>query len=152
MAYALGGVTLRTNNTEDGMKKINEVWRDVESGKIPILFDSEHNFIKGVSPVSLYSDYASDETGDYNLTVLGVTADFFKELEEMTAAGEFKKYDVSSDNGDLAECAQKAWSAVWADSKEGKIKRKFDRDYESTVPAEYTKDKKAHCYLYISVK
>ncbi len=152
MAYVLNEITLRTNNSESGMKKIDEVWSDITSGKLPILFDSEHNFRQGISPVSRYSNYASDETGDYDLGILAVTADFFKTMEQRTAAGEFKKYDVSSNNGDLAECTKKAWAAVWSDTKEGRIGRRFDCDYESSVPAEYTKDKKAHCYLYISVK
>jgi ABC-type glycerol-3-phosphate transport system substrate-binding protein len=31
------------------------------------------------------------------------------------------------------------------------VAESFTEDYESTVPAEYTKDGKAHCYLYIAV-
>ncbi len=152
MAYVLNEVTLRTNNSADGMKKIGEVWRDITSGKLPILFDSEHNFRQGISPVSRYSNYAADETGDYDLSILGVTADFFAEMEQKTAAGDFKKYDVSDDNGDIAACTKNAWKKVWADTKSGVIKRSFTRDFESSVPAEYTKDGKAHCYLYIAIE
>ena len=152
MAYALKEITIRTNNTQDGMKKIAELWSDVASGKLPILFDSEHNFRKGISPVSRYSNYSGDETGDYDLGIMGVTAEFFAEMESKIANGEFKKYEFSDDNGDVAYCTQKAWEKVWNDSKSGLIKRSFSCDYESSVPAEYTKDKKAHCYLYVSVK
>lgn len=152
MAYTLNEITFRTNNTDDGMKKIDEVWRDITSGKLPILFDSEHNFNRGISPVSRYSNYSSDETGDYDLSILGVTSDFFAELEQKTAEGHFKKYDIGDDNGDLKACTQKAWQKVWTDTKNGVINRSFTEDYESSVPPEYAKDKKAHCYLYISVK
>ena len=152
MAYILNEITFRTNNTADEMKKIDEVWCDVASGKLPVLFDSEHNFRQGISPVSRYSNYSSDETGDYDLSILGVTADFFAEMERKTVAGHFKKYDVSDDNGDLKVCTQNAWKKVWADTKKGEIKRSFTCDYESSVPPEYTKDGKAHCYLYISVE
>lgn len=152
MAYILNEITFRTNNTDGGMKKISEVWNDITSGKLPILFDSEHNFRQGISPVSKYSNYACDETGDYDLSILGVTSDFFATIEQDTANGHFKKYDISDDSGDLKACTQKAWKKVWSDTTNGKINRSFTCDYESSVPAEYTKDGKAHCYLYISVK
>lgn len=151
MAYILNEITFRANNTADGMKKINEVWGDITSGRLPILFDSEHNFRQGISPVSKYSNYALDETGDYDISILAVTSKFFAEMEQKTDDGQFKKYDESDDNGDIGSCTQKAWEKVWADSKNGVIKRKFDCDYESSVLPEYTKDGKAHCYLYISV-
>ena len=152
MAYILKEITFRTNNTAEGMKKIDEVWRDVTSGKLPIIFDSEHKFIQGISPVSRYTNYAADETGDYDLSILGVSADFFAELERQTAEGHLKKYDVCDNNGDLKLCTQKAWQKVWDDTKNGEIKRSFACDYESSVPPQYTKDGKAHCYLYISVQ
>lgn len=152
MAYILKEITIRTNNTDEGMRKIGELWNDVTSEKLPILFDSEHNFIQGISPVSRYSNYASNEKGDYDLSIMGVTADFFVKMEQKIAAGEYKKYDTSDDNGDIANCTQKAWERVWSDSKSGKLKRSFICDYESSVPAEYTKDGKAHCYLYISIE
>lgn len=152
MAYVLNEITFRTNNTADGMKQISEVWRDITSGKLPILFDSEHNFRQGISPVSRYSNYSTDETGDYDISILGVTADFFAEMECKTAAGIYKKYDITDDDGNLEVCTKKAWEKVWADSNSGEIKRRFICDYESSVPAEYTKDGKAHCYLYISVE
>lgn len=152
MAYILNEITIRTNNTVDGMKKIDEVWRDVTSGKLPILFDSEHNFRQGISPVSRYSNYSSDETGEYDLSIIGVKAEFFAEMERKTAEGHFKKYDVSDESGDIKSCTQKAWEKVWADTAGGALKRSFTCDYESSVPPEYTKDGKAHSYLYISVE
>lgn len=151
MAYILNEVTIRTNNTEAGLKKIEEIWRDITNGKLPVLFDSEHHFQPGISPISRYSNYASDETGDYDLSILGVTSDFFMQMEQEVSKGRYKKYDVSDDSGDIDICAKKAWETVWNEQKSGQIKRAFSVDYESTVPAEYTKDKKAHCYLYIAV-
>ena len=34
---------------------MRELWGDIEQGKLPILFDSEHNFAVGVSPVLKFS-------------------------------------------------------------------------------------------------
>lgn len=152
MAYSLKEVTIRTNNSKEGINSIAEIWKDIASGKLPILFDSEHKFQQHVSPVSRYSNYESDENGDYDLTIMAVKAEFFKKLDEETERGLYKKYDEEDENVDISLCTQKAWQKVWADQKSGVIKRAFTEDFESTVPKEYTKDKKAHCYLYIAVK
>lgn len=149
MAYQLKEITIRTNNTQEGLNKIDEIWRDIANGKLPLLFDSEKRFLQGISPVSKYSNYASNESGDYDLTIMGVTTEFFQEMEKAVATGKYIKYDEADDI--LAVSAQKAWEKVWNEQKAGKINREFSQDFESTVPAEYTKDGKAHCYLYISV-
>ena len=152
MAYTLKQVTIRTNNTEEGMKKINELWQDITSGKIPVLFNSEHVFQQGVSPISKYSHYESDENGDYDLSIMGVTADFFQTIETKLSKGLYHKYDEVDENGDMGICAKNAWEKVWNDRKSGAITRAYTEDYESCVPAEYAKDGKAHCYLYIAIK
>ena len=158
MSYILNGVTIRTNDTKDGLKKIDELWNDIMIGRIPILFDSEHNGQEGISPVAVYGNYEADEVGnydvnsDYDLSILGARADFFEEMEQKVNSGFYKKYDVSDENGDIGICTRKAWETVWNEQKSGKIQRSFTTDYESSVPAEYAKDKKAHCYLYIAVQ
>lgn len=152
MAYSIKGVTLRTDNSKAGMAKIDELWSDIESGKLPLLFNSGHELLKGISPVSRYNNYANDENGEYDLSILAVTADFFRKLENGVREGRYQKYDESDENGDISQCARKAWEKVWAEKQSGAIHRAFTEDYESTVPAQYTKDGKAHCYLYIAVK
>ena len=152
MAYTLNGITIRTNNSKNGLKKIEEIWKDIESGKLPILFDSEKNLQKGISPISIYSNYSSDEKGDYDFSVVGVKSDFFSKIEEEVKKGLYKKYDISDDNGNIEVCTKNAWKIVWEDMEKGSIKRAFTIDYEISVPAEYSKDGKAHCYLYIALK
>lgn len=149
MAYLLKTATIRTNNTSEGMKRIGEMWQDVLNGKLPILFNSEHQFQQGISSISKYSNYESDENGDYDLSIMGVTTDFFEQLENAISSGIYKKYNVSGD--DLELCTKKAWEVVWNEQQAGAIKRAFSEDYESTIPAQYAKDGKAHCYLYIAV-
>ena len=150
MAYTLKEVTIRTNNTPDGVKRIEELMRDIGTGKMPIIFDSEHNFQNGISPVLRYSNYESDENRDYDLSVMGVKSDFFVKLENEVKIGGYKKYEYIDEN--IIASTQNAWKKVWKDQKEGLINRAYKIDYESTVPAEYTKDNKAHCYLWISIK
>lgn len=151
MSYKLELITIRTNNSDDGIEKISNLWRDVISGRLPILFDSEYNLQPGISPVARYNNYQNDENGDYDLSILGVTSDFFKKLEAKVSEGLYKKYDVSDDNENMRACAKKAWENVWKDQKSGVIKRIFTEDYENSVPSQYTQDGKVHCYLYIAV-
>ncbi|MBK1810756.1 AraC family transcriptional regulator [Clostridium sp. YIM B02505] len=152
MAYKLKEATIRTNNSEEGMKMIDELWEDISSGKLPVLFDSEHTFQQGISPVSRYSNYSSDESGDYDLTIMAVSVEFFKNMEVAVSKGLYKKYVEKDENGEIGVCAKKAWEKVWNEQKSGEIKRAFTMDYESSVPSEYTKDGKAHCYLYIAIQ
>lgn len=152
MTYKLKEVTIRTNNSEEGIKMISEIWEDIAIGKLPLLFDSNHIFQQGVSPVSRYSNYSSDERGDYDLTIMAVSAEFFEEIEVAVSKGLYKKYDEKDENGEIGACTRKAWEKVWYEEKSGHIKRAFTSDYESTVPSEYTKDGKSHCYLYIAIK
>ena len=150
MAYSFKSVTVRTDNSESGMAKINELWADIMTGKIPLDFIENGAPVKGLSPVSSYSDYESDEKGKYNLSVMSVTVYFFADMEKAVALGKYIKIDESGET--ITDCANKAWSKVWQLTASGNLRRAFTIDYESTVPAEYTKDGKAHCYLYIAVK
>lgn len=147
MSYRLSAVTVRADNSPQGLAAIGRLWKDVQSGKLPLLFDSEGTFQPGLSPVSRYSHYESNQTGAYDLTILTVTADFFARMEEKAARGLYRKFEAAGE--DLSACAQAAWEQVWGAPS---LLRAFTEDYESTVPAEYAKDGKCHCYLYISVK
>ena len=132
------------------IRKIEQLWQDVSKGKLPIVFDSENNFQKGISPISKYSNYESDENGNYDLSILGVDSSFFEKLEKEVKKGKYKKYESADKN--MLTSTKNAWKMVWKDQKEGTLNRAYKTDYESTVPAEYCKDGKAHCYLYISIK
>ena len=145
MAYTLKAVTIRTNNSEEGIRKIAELWRDVLTGKLSLLAD-------GLVPISQYSNYESNEKGDYDISIVGVKHNFFEDIEKEVEKGLYKKYEANDENGNVELCTKKAWENVWNDSHSGVLKRAFTIDYESSVPAEFSKDGKAHCYLYIAVK
>ncbi len=149
MSYKFDKVTIRLKNDAEGLSKINELFDDIVSGKIPLLFNSNGEFVEGIAPVSEYSNYESDETGEYDLSVIAVEKDFFKNLENEVSKGNYVKYDVAGE--DVVTCAQNAWQQVWQDQRKRKINRSFKVDYESTVPKEFTNDGKAHCFLYIGV-
>ena len=145
MAYKLKAVTIRTNNSEEGIRKITELWEDVLIGKLPLLSD-------GIIPISQYSNYESDEKGDYDISIVGVKHNFFEDMEKEVEKGLYKKYEAVDENGNVEICTRKVWKNVWNDTHSGILKRAFTIDYESSVPAEFSKDGKAHCYLYIAIK
>ena len=145
MAYRLKAVTICTNNSEEGIRKIAELWGDVLTGKLPLLSD-------GIIPISQYSNYESNEKGDYDISIVGVKHNFFEDIEKEVEKGLYKKYEANDENGNVELCTKKAWENVWNDTHSGILKRAFTIDYESSVPAEFSKDGKAHCYLYIAVK
>ena len=78
MSYSFKSVTIRTDNSEIGMAKINELWADIMQGKVPLDFIENGKPVKGLSPVSAYSDYESDEKGKYNLSVTSVPVGFLR--------------------------------------------------------------------------
>lgn len=127
MAYSLKEVTIRTDNSGEGMERIGELWRHIMDGRLPILFDSGHQFRAGISPVSRYSGYDGDETGSYDLTVMAVTSDFFTQMDEKVKMGQYRKYDEWDENGDLGACTQKAWETVWSQQKDGTIRQELYR-------------------------
>lgn len=150
MAYKLKSVTIRTDNSESGMAKINELWTDIMTDKIPLEFCENGKPVNGLFPLSSYSDYENEEKGKYNLTIISVTADFVANIEKLVAQGKYFKIDESGET--ITDCANKAWSKVWQLTASGELNRAFTVDYESTVPNRYTKDGKAHCYLYIALR
>ena len=145
MPYRLKAVTIRTNNSEEGIRKIGELWGDVLTGKLPLLAD-------GIIPISQYSNYESDEKGAYDISIVGVDHNFFEDMEKEVEKGLYKKYEAFDENGNIELCTKKAWENVWNDAHSGILKRAFTIDYESSVPAEFSKDGKAHCYLYIAIE
>lgn len=64
--------------------------------RLPIIFDSENNFQNDVSHISKYSNYESDESGNYDLSLLEVDSDFFRELENQVKMGNTKNMNPST--------------------------------------------------------
>ena len=139
-------ITIRTNNSVEGIKKIEKLWHNVMSENTPLALT------KNTVLISRYSNYASNENGDYDLSILAVDRDFMQQLEKECVEGKFKKYDFCSDNADIAENTKAAWQQVWADTQEGQVKRSYTEDYECTIPADYSENHKAHCVLYIAIE
>lgn len=82
MSYSFKSITLRTDNSPNGMAKIGKLWEDIMKGNIPMDFLQKDSQNKGLSPISCYSEYESDEKGEYDLTIMCVKKEFFIEIEK----------------------------------------------------------------------
>ena len=152
MTYRFKEVTIRTDNSLKGMQQIGQLWQDITTGTIPVLFDTDHQLQQDVILLAKYSNYEQDEKGAYDFTIIGATASLIQELETQAERGIYKKYSISDANGDVNACTQKAWKLVWEEQKAGVLQRSFCNDYESSIPAAFSKDGKAYCTLYIAVQ
>lgn len=139
MSYRLREIVLEG---EDGAE---ELWRDIVSGRLPLLFDSDGRLRRGLSPVTRYAHGAD---GVERRSVLAVTADFFRRLNEEAEQGRYRRFDALDTGGDTAACACRAWEQV---RDAGLRPKPGGTDYESTVPPAYTRDGAAHTYLYIAL-
>lgn len=140
------GITIRTNNSAEGIKKIEKLWQDVMRGSSKLILAGN------ITPIAKYSNYDSDENGDYDLTILAVDYNYMQQLERGCMKGKFRKYDFCSENTDIAAAIKAVWQKVDDDVREGKIKRSYTEDYECTIPPDYSRDNKLHCLLYIAIE
>ena len=124
MNYQRRAVTIRTNNSLEGMKQIGNLWTDIMNGKFTLSLPPNGTI------VSRYSNYESDESGNYDLSVMGVRKEFVERLEALAQKGRFRVYKGESDDGDVAAATEQAWQRVWNDTQSGELKRAFTEDYE----------------------
>ena len=140
-------ITIRTNNSAEGLKKIEKLWKKVLHGNMSLFSTGE------MIPMARYSNYYFDKDVNFDLSILVVDYDFMQKLEQGCLKGKFKKYDFCFDKSfDIAKSIQSTWEQVLEDTQEGVIRRSFVEDYGCTIPADYSRDHKLHCLLYIAIE
>lgn len=151
MPYTLKEITIRTNNSVDGIKKIDELFQDIANGKYPLQNNSDNTTQNDQLLISKYHNYENDEKGDYDFSVIGTKSDFIDILESGVKNGMYVKYTETDKENNIGECCRTAWSKVWEDQANNKIKRVFKEDFQIAVPAEFSPNGECFCCLYISV-
>lgn len=150
MAYRLSSISIQTDTSPENMQAVTEIWGDIASGKIPLLYDSTGEPAEKLSPVTEYLDFDGVLEGKpYTMVIRTVPYEYFADLEERTKAGELVKYETVSESGSIEECSTEAWQKVQQDEKDGRISIDYSWCLESTVPPDYTPDHTARCYLYV---
>lgn len=149
MTYYLDSLTIRADNSIDGQQQIALLWQDIDSGRLPLKFDSDNNLLGRRLLFACYGGYENGHGGRYNLTVQAKPASFLSYLERRVADGHFKKYEEEAD--DVATASRRVWRRVWQDSDRKLIKRAYSKDYEYSQPPRPKDGVKARCVLYISI-
>ena len=137
------GVEARTNNMAPDMPAvIGGLWDKLFRGGI-------YNSIKNKSnnkAIGAYSEYASDASGDYTVTI-GVEVNDVNDIpagtvEKTIPGGKYAKFIVK---GDQVKAVQEFWQKLW--------KMDLDRSYKCDFE-EYQDDnmEDATVYIYISLK
>lgn len=151
MGYSINSVSIRTDNSLAGITKVAELWKDIGTGRIPLMMDTEGQVLQ-IVPVAIYSEYENGAAGEYTLTVSAEDVSFFKRMEVLCAEGKYMAYVCTDADKDAVQLTQEAWKQVWADSGSGKIHRAFTADYEISTPKEYSSDGQARAVLYIALE
>ncbi len=136
----ISGITVTTNNENE----MNE-----ESAKIPTLWDdyseknvysATHDKANNSSMYGVYSNYASDVNGNYDVTV-GVEVTKNKKAIVI----EDEKYLVFKKEGELPQVVIDTWKEIWDYFENNdEFKRKYSIDFEH-----YTKEDEIEIYISI---
>ena len=147
MSYQLDAVTFQADMGPEGMAKTAEIWGDIGSGKLPLMFASDGTFNPALMPVTEYTDYETVQSGGpITVTIRMVSPEYLKNLE---ARGGFRRYETESAAGSIEECSLAAWEQAQRDMAAGSLNIDYSFAVESTVPAQYAPDGKAHCTLLV---
>lgn len=126
-AINVSGIAVRTNNRSEMQPeggKIGGLWQQFYQ-----CFATQLPEASGVYGV--YSDYASDEHGDFTVTaaLAGVALDDDDTVDLTLPAGKYLKF---SQQGDMPQAVVTCWQAIWAyfAAKDCPHARSFTTDYE----------------------
>lgn len=115
----VSGVSVVTDNSSDGLKKIFETWSTYMSRK-----SSKDGWL-----VAVYSDYMSDKKGSYKFTVgeiCAVPTDSSMDVVKVSSG----KYHVIKIEGDTPEETNKKVQQTWFNIWGSNLQRRFDTDFE----------------------
>ncbi len=139
----LVGLNIRTNNNDPNMgNEIGELWKQFfEQG----VFAAIKNKVNERS-IGLYSNYESDFTGDYDMTVACEVSDN-KEIPNGTVVktiptGKYAKFIV---RGDMQKAVYEFWQKLWNMD----LERSYTCDFEEYVNADAAN---AEIHIYIALK
>ncbi len=138
MLSGLSTITNNENEMNPESAKIMQLWEDYQDKNI---LGSTFNKSKKFDMYGVYSDYTSDVTGDYKVTV-GVEVTKPKNAIVV----ENQRYLVFSKEGELPDIVVDCWQDIWAYFEE-------DSEYERAYTVDFEKYSKENSIeIYISIK
>lgn len=137
------GISIRANNqSPDVYQKIGELWTRFFT---PQFYGSIENKTDGKA-LGIYTDYESDQNGDYSLITACEVSDTDKMPEGTVArtipAGKYAKFVVK---GELHQAIGQFWQELWAMD----LPRAFGADFEEYQNSD---SENAEIHVYIGLK
>lgn len=137
------GITDRTNNAAPDMgEKIGQLWqRFYSDGHVDKIAHRVDHVALGI-----YTDYASDEKGDYTVMVACQVTEPSSRFEtRVIKGGKYAKFVVKASQDQLVSKVADAWTAIW----QMPLPRLFAADFEAYQVAD---GEQAEVHIYISLK
>lgn len=140
--FSIAGLQISTNNKNEfnpKTAKIMGLWENFHQTSLISQLTPEGHFIYGV-----YSEYQSDENGDYSVTA-GINAKHLnsqdEDLQEVVIHP--GKYLIFEARGELPGALIETWQYIWKYfSNSSSLKRKFTSDFEK-----YISEIEVHIYI-----
>lgn len=135
----VAGIKARlNNNSEDFSLKMGSLWEEY----FKTIYGRVNDKTTGI-PIGLYTNYSSDNNGDYDCYICSEVNSIAQEKDIATtkiSAGKYAKFIVKGS----AETAVKGfWSSLWNMD----LDRKYDCDFEEYVSGEDTENMEIHMYI-----
>jgi len=129
-AFTVIGIAIRTNNAKEATDHavIPRQWEKFFSEGIPGKSPNQAGSIL----YAIYTDYASDHTGDYTYIIGLPVQEGTRPPDGMVAvrvpAGQYAKF--TTEQGPFAKIMPAAWQHIFQLEGEGKLKRAYKTDFE----------------------
>ncbi|MGB5793418.1 GyrI-like domain-containing protein [Poseidonibacter sp.] len=129
----ISGISTVTNNETEinsGSPKLPNLWGEYDEKNI---YSATFNKVNESAMYGVYTEYASDLTGDYKYTV-GVEVKKGKDVITI----ENERFLVFRAKGDISETVLETWEKIWAyfADENSEYKRKYSVDFEKYVAEE----------------
>lgn len=122
------GITERTNNASPDMEaKISQLWQRFYTDEIY----SQIQYRINDTALGIYTDYASDEKGDYTVMTAFEVSQACRDLDLLETrnikGGKYAKFVIKAEQEQLFLKVAEAWQLIW----QMDLPRLFDADFEA---------------------
>lgn len=144
MSYRFDEFSIKLSDDKDSFEKINDIYRDIFNGKIPLIHNNKGKLDKNLIPLAQYEDYRED---GYKFTVFADDLDTLFQIHKWINYGDIMLFE--GEGYTINEARLNAREKLMCDTN---IKRTFMNDFECIVPKKDSKDGKVHCELYVGIE
>lgn len=144
MTYRLDSISLKLENGKESFEKINEIYEDIFSGKIPLIKNTKGKIDKDIIALG---EYVNCGGGRYEFTVFADDGGSLFQIRKWIDYGDIEWFEGVGSTIDEARIEARIYRCL-----NKSIKRIFKNDFEEIIPKKYSKDGKVHCLLYVGIE